>query len=64
MTGGFIVKDAELISGLNEYDDVTWYTQFYYFIITFHLFLNVFFFHKIKLNHLNYFFIFFYFYNY
>ena len=24
MTGGFIVKDAELISGLNEYDDVTW----------------------------------------
>ena len=48
MTGGFIVKDAELISGLNEYDDVTWYTQFYYFIITFHLFLNVIFFSQNK----------------
>ena len=44
LSGGFIVKDAEFVQDLNEYDDVTWYTQFYYFIITFHLFLNLLFF--------------------
>ena len=48
LTGGFVVKDAEFIKGMNEYDDVNWYTQFYYFIITFHLFLNVLFFSKKK----------------
>lgn len=46
LTGGFITKDTEFIKSLNEYDNVTWYTQFYYFITTFHLFLNLFFFSK------------------
>ena len=48
MTGGFIVKDAGFIPILNEYDDVTWYTQFYYFVITFHLLLNTLFFSQNK----------------
>ncbi len=50
LTGGFIVKDAEFIGALNEYDRVTWYTQFYYFVITFHLFLNLIFFSKKRKN--------------
>ena len=48
LSGGFIVKDGEFIRNLNEYDDVTWYTQLYYFITTFHLFLNLLFFSKKK----------------
>ncbi len=50
LTGGFIVKDAKFIQSLNEYDDVTWYTQFFYFIVTFHLFLNLLFISKKKDN--------------
>ena len=50
LSGGFIVKNAEFIQNLNEYDDVNWYTQFYYFITSFHLFLNLLFFSKKKDN--------------